>query len=98
MKRSLKTLLYALPLIAFGACSSDELLGGKDDFIAKDTETRYLKVNLVNAASQTRAIGDNATADYANGTEAENKIHTLDFIFYDADKEFHSHVNRVNII
>ncbi|MDE5903628.1 MAG: hypothetical protein K2H21_10485, partial [Muribaculaceae bacterium] len=104
--RLLKTLLAALPLALAGACASDQPPGADTDKgVAEKTETRYLKVNLVNAGENggatrsigsegafTRAIGDNAASDYANGTEAENKIRTIDFYLYDADKNFHSHV------
>lgn len=88
-----KTLLCALPLVMLGACSSDEpnAPGGG---VAQKSETRYLKVNLVNAGGDpgSRApIGDN-TGDYTDGTQAENKIRTVDFYLYKTDKTYHSHV------
>ena len=96
MGKLFKSLLFGLPLVILGACSSDEPIGGgneKESPVADKTEVRYLKVNLVNATgSSGRAIGDDANKDYANGTEAENKIRTIDFYFYDVDKNYHSHV------
>ena len=87
-----KTLLCALPLVMLGACSSDEPNAPGD--VAQKSETRYLKVNLVNAGGDpgSRApIGDN-TGDYTDGTQAENKIRTVDFYLYKTDKSYHSHV------
>lgn len=96
MEKFLKTLLVGLPMVILGACSADEpIVADKDDSVAEKTEIRYLKVNLVNANGNTsgsRAIGDDATTDYANGTEDENKIRTVDFYLYDADKNYYSHV------
>ena len=97
MEKFLKTLLVGLPMVILGACSSDDLVvADNDDPVAEKTEVRYLKVNLVNAngdSSGTRAIGDDEAADYANGTEDENKIRTVDFYLYDADKNYYSHVS-----
>lgn len=92
MQNYLKLLLAGLPLALLASCSADAPDTGNQG-VADKSETRYLKVNLVNAGGDgTRAIGDNADTDYANGTEAENKIRTVDFYLYDADKNFHSHV------
>lgn len=93
MKKYLKTALLALPLAIFGACSSDEPVPAPDNGIAQKSETRYLKVNLVNAGTATGSravVGE--TGDYTNGSETENKIRTIDFFLYDADKNFHSHI------
>ena len=96
MKKSLKMLLAGLPLVILGACASDEpIVSDKEENVAGKSEVRYLRVNLVNANgdnARTRAIGDNAETDYSNGTEAENKIRTIDFYLYDADKNYYSHV------
>lgn len=83
--------------MVLGACSSDDGIGGDENGgqIAGKTEQRYLRVNLVNAeggSSTGRVIGDTPNTDYANGTEAENKIRTVDFYLYDVDKNYHSHV------
>lgn len=92
MQNYLKLLFAGLPLALLASCSADAPDTGNQG-VADKSETRYLKVNLVNAGGDgTRAIGDNAGTDYANGTEAENKIRTVDFYLYDADKNFHSHV------
>lgn len=91
MQKILKPLLAGLPLALLASCSADAPDSG-DNTIADKSETRYLKVNLVNANGGTRAIGDTPETDYANGTDAENKIRTVDFYLYDADKNYHSHV------
>ena len=97
MEKFLKTLLVGLPMAILGACSADgPIVADKDDSVAEKTEVRYLKVNLVNAngnPSGSRAIGDDQSTDYVNGTEDENKIRTVDFYFYDADKNYYSHVS-----
>ena len=97
MEKFLKTLLVGLPMVILGACSADEpVVADKDDSVAEKTEVRYLKVNLVNANGNnnaSRAIGDDESTDYANGTEDENKIRTIDFYLYDVDKNYHSHVS-----
>ncbi len=96
MKKVIRTLLLTMPAFLFAACSADEpSASDQNGPVASDSEVRYLKVSLVNAGgssgNSSRAVGDN-TSDYANGTEAENKIRTIDFYFYDADKNYHSHV------
>lgn len=92
MRNYLKLLFAGLPLALLASCSADAPDSGNQG-VADKSETRYLKVNLVNAGGDgTRAIGDTPETDYANGTEAENKIRTVDFYLYDADKNYHSHV------
>lgn len=97
MKNLIKAMLLSSPVALFGACSSDGLLAGDQDGpVSGQSEVRYLRVNLVNTGGDsrpsTRAIGDNTETDYANGTVEENKIRTIDFYLYDADKNYHSHV------
>lgn len=97
MGKIFKTILFGLPLVILGACSDDDPVnGGNDGPTVDKSEVRYLKVNLVNAGTgnspASRAIGDTPDTDYANGTQEENKIRTIDFYLYDADKNFHSHV------
>lgn len=93
MEKYLKTLLAGLPMAILMACSGDEP-AGNDNSVATQSEVRYLKVNLVNAGGDNvRAIGDTPETDYSNGTEDENKIRTVDFYLYDADKNYHSHVS-----
>ncbi len=93
MRNYLKLLFAGLPLALLASCSDDAPDSG-DRGVADKSETRYLKVNLVNAGGGdgTRAMGDTPDTDYANGTDAENKIRTVDFYLYDADKNYHSHV------
>lgn len=92
MQNYLKLLLAGLPLALLASCSADGPDTGNQG-VADKSETRYLKVNLVNAGGDgTRAIGDTPETDYTNGTEAENKIRTVDFYLYDADKNYHSHI------
>lgn len=95
MEKHLKMLLVGLPMVILGACSADEPESNGNNGIADKTEIRYLKVNIVNAGSgSTRAIGDMTDDEiYENGTDDENKIRTVDFYLYDADKNYHSHVN-----
>lgn len=98
MGKFLKTILFGLPLVILGACSDDDPVnGGNDGPTVDKSEVRYLKINLVNAgANNSRAsdtpIGTDPDKEYTNGTEAENTIRTIDFYFYDADKNYHSHV------
>ena len=77
---------------AMTSCSSDEPLPGNGN-IAEKTETRYLKIRLVDANAGTRANNATPGEGYEAGTDAENKIKTLDFLFYNADGSFHSHKN-----
>lgn len=89
MNKILKRTLLAMPLLALGACATDEPLVEKDGNISNVTEQRYLTVNLVNAEAGTRAVvGDQGS--YENGTDAENKIYSVDFYFFDSDKNYHS--------
>lgn len=90
MKKILKTALLALPLLALGACSAEDPILGSNNNVSDVTEQRYLTVNLVNPGASTRAVvGDQG--EYENGTEEENKIYTVDFYFFDVDKQYHSH-------
>lgn len=95
MNKFFKTFLAGLPLAILGACSADEpVVSDSDNSVANQTEVRFLKVNLVNADGiSTRSIGDDYENDYSNGSEAENKIRTIDFYLYDVDKNYHSHVS-----
>lgn len=103
MKKLTKMLIASLPLAALCACSSDDFDSDSgENGIASKTEMRYLKVCLANPGSfGTRAEGEDpgntetSTINYTydNGTEAENKIRTLNFYFYDADKNYHSESN-----
>jgi len=93
-----KPALAILPLAILGACASDDVLvNNNTGQVADKSEVRYLRVSICNpgGASGTRAIGDNDD-DYANGTDDENKIKTLDFYFYDDSKDYHSHASIVN--
>ena len=68
MQNYLKLLFAGLPLALLASCSADAPDTGNQG-VADKSETRYLKVNLVNAGGDgTRAIGDNTGTDYANGT------------------------------
>ena len=95
MEKLLKSILIGLPMVILGACSADDPADSNNGAVAEQTEVRYLKVNLVNATGgdgMSRAIGDDPDNQYANGTDEENKIRTIDFYFYDKDKNYHSHV------
>lgn len=97
MEKFIKSILIGLPMVILGACSDDNSINGdKDTPVAGQSEVRYLKVSLVNAGGNnsraSRAIGDTPDTDYTNGTPEENKIRTIDFYLYDADKNYHSHV------
>ncbi len=94
MKRFLKSALAALPLVMLASCAADDIV--VDDGIAKKSETRYLQVTLssANGTPETRAIGNLDATDgkYDTGTPEENAIKTLDFYFYDSQKQYHSYV------
>lgn len=103
MKKSFKSLLFGLPLVCLAACSNEEPITTEEtpvdnngnSQIADKTEVRYLRINLVNSGSQQGSRADDPLAPdnaYSNGTAEENKIRTLNFFFYDADKNFHSTV------
>lgn len=75
--------LLALTGIAIGTvgCSSDPTT---DDIATSDGTRYYLKVNINDVNSQTRAIANDAT-NFQNGTEAENAIGDLRLFFYDVN-------------
>lgn len=78
MKKGL-LLSGAIGLLALGlaSCSSDEPLGYQDQKVEK-SETRYLSVALCNPTSNSSRAGE-----FQVGTEQENNIQTLIFVFYD---------------
>lgn len=104
MNKLFKFALAALPMMMLASCAKDDLEGGGID-IAQNSETRYLKVTLSspNASPVSRAWTDDNTDGttsvvdgkgyYADGTEDENKIRTLEFYFYDRSGQFHSYVS-----
>jgi len=96
MKRFFKSVLAALPLAMLASCSTDDI-AVDDGGIAKKSETRYLQVTLssANALPSSRAIDglDATDGDYAKGTDDENAINSLEFYFYDVNKNFHSYVS-----
>jgi len=95
MKRFLKSALAVLPLVMLASCAADDIV--VDDGIAKNSETRYLRVTLSSADGTpgSRSIDglDAEDGNYEGGTTDENKINTLEFYFYDRFKNFHSYVS-----
>lgn len=83
------------------ACSAEDVLvDNSTGHVADKTEVRYLRVSICNPGGSTgsRAAGpnledDDNAADYVAGTEAENKVKTVDFYFYDDHKNYLSHTN-----
>jgi len=96
MKKFLKSALALSLFAVLASCATDDTLIGDSDGIVKKSEKRYLQVTLSSADGlpETRTPGDlEASGSYGEGTMAENKIHTLEFYFYDKDKNFHSYYN-----
>lgn len=81
-----------LSLLAMGAilagCSSDELMPDQDKPVDRDTNF-YVNVTIANPAEQgTRANTNTDAADYENGTEAEQEIHEILFVFYNSSNQY----------
>lgn len=81
----------------FSACSSDSLIDdAPDQPVDRDSEY-YIKVDIANpSGNDTRAVDTNNDNpdNYVNGTEAENKIHKITFIFYNSAMQYvgvHTH-------
>ncbi len=66
---------------AFTACSDDMPTQGIDNGVAEYDQTRYLSVTIGNPPSNGSRAAD---ADFEQGTDLENYVHDLYFVFYDA--------------
>lgn len=72
----------ACAALMMSACSSDDGNGSENPNIA--SEAQYLAVNIVNVGT-TPTRGSSADPNYADGTDAENKINKVRFYFFNAD-------------
>lgn len=78
-----RVLCGALAVAAVGlsfSCSKEEIKNsGYDPGVAEYDQTRYLKVVLANPGAGTKA------PDFQNGSDSENEIKDIRFVFYDKD-------------
>lgn len=72
----------ACAALMMSACSSDDGNGSENPNIA--SEAQYLAVNIVNVGT-TPTRGSSTDSNYADGTDAENKINKVRFYFFNAD-------------
>ena len=73
----------ACAALMMSACSSDDPGEGKGNPNVAG-EAQYLAVNIVNVGT-TPTRGSSADPNYADGTDAENKINKVRFYFFNAD-------------
>lgn len=88
----LKQLSYAAAIMSLGtlmaACSSESLVPEPDAPVDKDTDF-YINVKIATPAETETRANDNVTAsDYVNGTEEEQKINEIFFVFYNSDHQY----------
>ncbi len=86
MKTIWKITLGLLALSAAVGCSDSN--DGPTVPVADKDETRYLRISIVSNSDNT------SRADLAVGTGAENTVKSLDFYFYDAQKQYVAHVRE----
>lgn len=72
----------ACAALMMSACSSDDGNGSENPNIA--SEAQYLAVNIVNVGT-TPTRSSSTDPNYADGTDAENKINKVRFYFFNAD-------------
>ncbi|MBQ2366138.1 MAG: hypothetical protein II293_03155, partial [Bacteroidaceae bacterium] len=77
-----KYLLIALAALGFTACT-EAIDDAYDNAPSGELEEAYIAINLMSADKDTRAATD--TYGYEEGTNAERKINTAYFFFFDAE-------------
>lgn len=77
-----KSFPLACAALIMSACSSDDGNGSENPNIA--SEAQYLAVNIVNVGT-TPTRGSSTDPNYADGTDAENKINKVRFYFFNSD-------------
>lgn len=88
MKKSFIFAAGALLSLGFSACNSDE---PENSNVAQKDEDRYLRVNIVNSTTGSRA------ADFEPGTAEENYVQFMLMDFYDNSGNFVYRANSSNI-
>lgn len=77
-----KSFPLACAALIMSACSSDDGNGSENPNVA--SEAQYLAVNIVNVGT-TPTRGSSTDPNYADGTDAENKINKVRFYFFNSD-------------
>lgn len=82
----------ALSLIAVGlglsGCSSDDLMSDISTPVEKDTSF-YINVQIASPSENlTRSNDNNSAEDYENGTDDEQKIYKILFVFYNSSLQY----------
>ncbi len=76
-----KYLFIALALLGMASCAKDDVTGGNKPHHNGEVEESYIAINLMAADVDSRAAED--TYGYELGTEAERKINSAHFFFFD---------------
>lgn len=88
MNKFFKLALGVLAIASMQACSDTNDQPAPP--VAETDEIRYLRVSIAsNNEAGTRALGSD---DFHAGTPDESKVNSLDFFFYDRNKDYVSHV------
>ena len=79
----MKKKLFFMPFLAAAlfSCSEKGLVTGGDDVTNGESEISYLSVNIVSS----QEAGTRATDDFKVGSEAENKVNSIRFYFFDEE-------------
>ena len=86
MNKFFKLALGVLAIASMQACSDTNDQPAPPT--AENDETRYLRVSI----SSNDETGTRALSDFDAGTAAESAVNSLDFFFYDRNKDYVSHV------
>lgn len=74
--------------LGLSGCSSDDLMSDISTPVEKDTSF-YINVQIASPTeNSTRANDNNSAGDYENGTEDEQKIHKILFVFYNSSYQY----------
>lgn len=74
--------------ILMTGCNSDDFLTDNEIPVEKDTDF-YINVKIATPAeSETRANDNFSAGDYINGTEDEQKIHEILFVFFNSNHQY----------
>ncbi len=74
--------------LGLSGCSSDDLMSDISTPVEKDTSF-YINVQIASPTeNSTRANDNNSAGDYENGTEDEQKIHKILFVFYNSSFQY----------
>lgn len=67
------------------SCSDDDIANDGRSDVAKQTETRYIRLVISDSSSSSRADEASTTSNFTDGETTESDINEISLVFYDSD-------------